>query len=41
MSTLVVAAIAVIVFFVVSWPIFDAARISLPLDVASLATGMR
>ena len=41
MSTLVVAAIAVIVFFVVSWPIFDAARISMPQDVASLATGMR
>ncbi len=40
-STLVVAAIAVIVFFVVSWPILDAARISLPQAVASLATGMR
>jgi NADH-quinone oxidoreductase subunit N len=39
--TLVGAAIAVIVFFVVSWPIIDVARMSLPAVAAALAGGGR
>jgi NADH-quinone oxidoreductase subunit N len=37
--TLVGAAIAVLVFFVVSWPIIDVARLSLPTVVAALTGG--
>jgi NADH-quinone oxidoreductase subunit N len=39
--TLVGAAIAVLVFFVVSWPIIDVARMSLPTIAAAIAGGGR
>jgi NADH-quinone oxidoreductase subunit N len=39
--TLAGAAIAVFLFFFASWPIIDAARISLPTVVASLISGAR